>query len=297
MRILTLMFVVLLGINSGALASGEDSARFDYYSPENIYKFARYLYDNEDYLPAAGEYLRYLHYSGIEQHPPDSVLYMVGMCHRQAGQYLQAGDYFGSITAGSPGSVYYDSAAYQAGYSLFLAQRYEESASRLASPLPDISSVEMSSRMKRLLGLNYLYMKRWQPAFSVYDSLISIAPNDSVSSRFRNYADMGISLPYKSPTVAGIMSTVIPGSGKLYARRLSDGIFSLLVIGLTSWQAYDGFSDDGVRSTKGWIYGTISGILYTGNIYGSIVAVKLHNRQIEERLLLRIGAEVKVYFD
>jgi TM2 domain-containing membrane protein YozV len=85
--------------------------------------------------------------------------------------------------------------------------------------------------------------------------------------------------------LAGTLSAIIPGTGRIYAGRLTDGLYSLLVIGTTGWQAYEGFQDDGVRSTRGWIYGAVCGFFYLGNVYGSVVAVKIHNDRLELNLL------------
>ena len=68
---------------------------------------------------------------------------------------------------------------------------------------------------------------------------------------------------------------------------------------LLSWlehslgRAYDGYSDKGTRSVKGWIYGTIGTIFYLGNIYGSVVAVRIQNERLENDLLKRIEINVK----
>jgi tetratricopeptide (TPR) repeat protein len=288
---------MLLLLWSSYPTAAQDSSRADYYTPENIYRFARHLYDEGDYRLAAGEFLRYLHYSDQNLKPPDSTLYLIGLCYRQSENYFQANEYFRRIISSPDLSDYRDSARYQTGYGLFLAEHYQESSSELTASLPEISSGEIKSRIRRLLGLNYLYQQKWLSARLVYDSLIEDNTNDTISALFRNYAVKGIELPRKSAFKAGFMSAAIPGSGKIYARRLTDGVFSFLVIGLTTWQAYDGFSDDGTNSAKGWIYGTLSGILYTGNIYGSVVAVKLHNRRLEDGLLRSMEGKVSLYFD
>ena len=95
--------------------------------------------------------------------------------------------------------------------------------------------------------------------------------------------------PRKSPVTAALMSSLLPGTGKMYAGRVQEGLFSLATISLTSWMAIEGFSEDGSSSTKGWIYGGISAWLYAGNIYGTIVAVEQHNLALELAIIDEAG--------
>ncbi|MEJ2567876.1 MAG: hypothetical protein P8Z50_03225 [candidate division WOR-3 bacterium] len=54
-----------------------------------------------------------------------------------------------------------------------------------------------------------------------------------------------------------------------------------MTVGITGWQAYEGFKADGVHSVKGWIFGVVGGIFYLGNIYGSVVAADIYNEEQE----------------
>jgi TM2 domain-containing membrane protein YozV len=93
------------------------------------------------------------------------------------------------------------------------------------------------------------------------------------------FLEKGENLPRKSAFVSGMFSTVIPGAGKFYCGRPMDGIHSLITVGITGWQAYEGFSEDGSHSVKGWIFGVLGGIFYLGNIYGSVVAADIYNQE------------------
>jgi TM2 domain-containing membrane protein YozV len=106
----------------------------------------------------------------------------------------------------------------------------------------------------------------------------------------------GKNLSKKNEFLAGFMSAIVPGSGKIYAKRQKDGIISLITILVSSWQAYDGFKKDGIKSVKGWIYSTLSTFFYLGNIYGSIVAVKIHNQQVENKYFHKVELTINAYF-
>jgi hypothetical protein len=84
-------------------------------------------------------------------------------------------------------------------------------------------------------------------------------------------------LRHKSLFLAGTMSAIIPGTGKVYSGRWKDGLMSLIFVGTTAFQAYRGFEKKGVKSAYGWIMGGFSLGFYLGNIYGSTKSAKIYN--------------------
>jgi len=111
--------------------------------------------------------------------------------------------------------------------------------------------------------------------------------NDRATVRIAKLVTRGRQLPRKSPWLAGGLSALVPGAGKACAGRFSDGLYSLALVGSASWFAYRDFEDDGASSVKGGLFGSVGAVLYAGNIYGSVVAVRAnraHRRRLEERL-------------
>lgn len=97
-----------------------------------------------------------------------------------------------------------------------------------------------------------------------------------------------------SPFLATALSTIIPGTGKMYARRWKDGISSLLFVGLTGFQSYRGFNKSGINSTYGWVMGGLSFGFYLGNIYGSYKAAANYNKTLNETYVDQV---VNYYID
>ena len=89
-------------------------------------------------------------------------------------------------------------------------------------------------------------------------------------------------LQKKSPYLAAGMSTIIPGSGKIYTKNWQDGLVALLFVASNAWQAYRGFSKDGIKSTYGWVFGSIGAGFWLGNIYGSYKSAKKFNNHIQK---------------
>lgn len=294
-RILCLVPYVLCLVFS---AYGGSSEKISYYSPENILRFAEHLYQQRDYLRAAGEYQRYLFHSFQDADPPEKrdretfvTLYKIGLCYRLAGDTERAISLFREIVAEDTESHLRFAASYQTAYSYFLLSQYENSIRHINQALDEMKISDERGQLQVLAAFNYLHQRRWRDAQHVLGPLAFKDENlDGVASVLRTSAREGMSLRRKSPLLAGLFSAVVPGTGKMYCKQYGDGIYSLILIGVTGLLAWDGFRENGVRSARGWIFGTMSGIFYAGNVYGSTVAIRIYNRQLEVDLLKRLPA-------
>ena len=79
----------------------------------------------------------------------------------------------------------------------------------------------------------------------------------------------------KSPLLAGIMSGVIPGSGKIYAGKTGEGIASFISntgFGLITWENSRKLGFDHPKTI---LFGCIFMANYISNIYGSVISVKI----------------------
>lgn len=92
--------------------------------------------------------------------------------------------------------------------------------------------------------------------------------------------DQGANLKYKSKALAVAMSTLVPGAGKAYLGNWQDGLLSLAFIAGTAYGSYRGFNQQGINSTYGWLFGTISTGFYLGNLFGTSKAVTKYNQSV-----------------
>lgn len=100
----------------------------------------------------------------------------------------------------------------------------------------------------------------------------------------QNYQNHWQNLPRKSPLLAGVLSALIPGLGKVYLGKASDAGLSfavvvspLLISGLT-------YRKNQALSPLSIIGATVAAGMYAGNIYGSYIGAKAHNLSLEEEL-------------
>ena len=104
----------------------------------------------------------------------------------------------------------------------------------------------------------------------------------------RAFLEREATLPRKSPWIAGGLSAIVPGLGRVYLGRWPDGLFSFLVVGVVSSFAAHGFYEDGRSSVRGWILGSTAALLHVGNIYGSAVGALVQHREAEDALVKEI---------
>lgn len=104
-----------------------------------------------------------------------------------------------------------------------------------------------------------------------------------------------LKLPRKSPFVAGLLSAVVPGSGKWYARERKDAIVGFISIAALAYQAYRGFNKDGQKSVYGWISAGLGAGFYLGNIYGSAKSAKRFNKRQYAKLGPTIEQNFTIY--
>ena len=268
----------------------------DYYSPENVLKFADHLFEAEDYLRAAGEYQRYL-FLNRESEDSEDVTYRMIKSVFRGGDYQRCRKLLDEFAPRYPASPLIGEMPLYKAIVLYRQRYFNESLESIQAVSPENSGLRTE-----LIALDYFQLGEYNLARQKACGSDTAGTSAGISSTLKrydlelaaicNYISAADTLPFKSRFLAGLYSTIIPGAGKIYCGRMADGIYALLVIGLTGWQAYDGFHDGGSRSTKGWIFGILSGGFYLGNIYGSAIAADLHNRRVHERFVQGLQIEI-----
>ncbi len=105
----------------------------------------------------------------------------------------------------------------------------------------------------------------------------------------------------KSQVLAGIMSGIIPGSGKIYAGKTGAGIASMIGtvgFGLIAWENYHKL---GISNAKTIIFGSIFVANYVSNIYGSVISVRIieneYKNALHNQVLFQLHIPLRNFFD
>lgn len=78
---------------------------------------------------------------------------------------------------------------------------------------------------------------------------------------------------HHSPALAAAMSAIIPGSGKIYAGNLREGVSALITVGALAGMTAECISKKGAGDWRSISLAAVSGLFYAANIYGSYLSV------------------------
>lgn len=239
------------------------------YDPTNTRLFANHLFNTGQYDFAASEYEKLVFFEPAN----DSFKLQLISSYRLDGQYKKASQRCVELYDGRleiiPGPLAREYA------SSLLLQKYTAQARDF---LDTNQQMNTSFAKDARLG-SWLLEKNWQQAYHISQE------HPGANEHLSRLASKGVGLSYKSPWLAGGMSVIIPGAGKLYTGYWQDGLLALLFVSANAWQAYRGFNKKGIESAYGWTFASISFLFYSGNIYGAVKSAKKYNTRLDDELL------------
>jgi TM2 domain-containing membrane protein YozV len=201
----------------------------------------------------------------------DSVNYMRGWSLYSLKQLSSSSENLIKVT---PGSEFYLKSHFFAAYNNTYTGDYNIALRTLS---------EISIETEKLLSLkNFensgIYLL--QGNMSMYENSFSKINSSfyEISESADNLRKISMDLKKhktKSPLIAGILSGIIPGSGKFYSGKKGEAISSFIAttgLGLITWENY---RKSGLNSFKTIVFGTAFAFSYTANIYGAVVSVNI----------------------
>ena len=288
MNRLSLLLILFLSALSLAQAESADSLSSNntqktpvsYYSHNNRFLFAEYLYAHGEYEDALSEYLKIIpddtgHESTI------SIWNRIVDCAIKSQSDTTATAYIDSLLTVSDTAINRCRLLENKSLIFFKAHRYGPALEALAK----VDCPEETFRKHLLTTACLCLNNQWQQAGHCVAAYTPVLASDSIAKNITmSWITMKNSLSYKSPLTAACMSAVIPGAGKWYTGEYRDGIMALIFCGACAYQAYDGFSRHKTSSIKGWIFSSLGTLFYTGTIYGSAYAVKMFNKKLDNHI-------------
>jgi tetratricopeptide (TPR) repeat protein len=249
---------------------------FDY---DHSKKFAEYLFKTGQYDYAIEEYQRTIFLNPFDQ----EAKYKIVKSYIKKEDFSNAAGYFHRFF---PAFDTLPVSFQRTGIVIHLFLGEYDTTEQLLSK----SALDSTEYQTWKLGV-YLLKKDWPVAKKFYDKHQN---NPSVIfHQFGTALNRRLEAKTKSPFVAGALSTMVPGLGKVYTKNYGDAAIAFLFTGLNAWQAYRGFQKDGVKSVRGWIFAGLGGSFYLGNIYGSVKAAKRYNKKIDDEIESEVKSVIK----
>ncbi len=188
--------------------------------------------------------------------------------------------YFDKISAQHP---YYIKSRFLVGFGHTFSKRYEKADTAL-SAFQVTDSLHIALKNLQLAGVSLL--RRDTLRFSTYKTQFSgkyFAFSQEEELMKQSYELIKKHKP-KSPVIAGVMSAILPGTGKMYAGKLGQGVITLIQNAALGFQAYEAYRKDGWKSPRFLLYSGLFTFFYVGNIWGSVLTVNIRRQEFNDKV-------------
>jgi hypothetical protein len=183
----------------------------------------------------------------------------------------------------------------------FLGNR--KTAEELIKKIPVPDSLQSLNELKALelggialLNRNYNEYASLKKTFSY--SLYSLT--EAEESLDKCHTELSGFKP-KSKVIAGVMSAIIPGSGKMYAGKVGEGVSALFANAILASFVLENYRKAGPTKFKTIFFGSLFTIFYAGNVYGSIVSVQVSTHEFyslyDKQVLFHIHIPLRTIFN
>jgi TolA-binding protein len=190
-----------------------------------LFGFAQSLYAAGEYYRAIGEFQRFLFVQ--PEHPLASEAQLtIGLAFFCGEHWLQAFEVFRRVRTTSDSTM-------RAEAALWMVETRarggdQEEAIRLYQELiRQYPESVIAQRAAYLLGWGYVRQRQWTGAREAFAQIDSQSPYHASGERLAAALGTPPQLPHRSPTVARVLSTVLPGTGQIYTGHTFDGLIGL----------------------------------------------------------------------
>jgi putative membrane protein insertion efficiency factor len=191
-----------------------------------------------------------------------------GECYYKLEQWDNAAGEFLEAVRFSQEGIERDNNLFMAAASRFNAQSYNNCKTIL-----DQSSVDHSRSYERtnfLRGLSFMAQGDWDAGIAELEDIEANYNNSPLAGRalfLAEKAENADAIPSRNPTLAMILSSVVPGLGQVYSGRASDGLRHFIFNGLLGYGVYKLIADE--NYTGAYLLAGVTLPFYAGNIAGA----------------------------
>lgn len=259
----------------------------------NDFNFIIHLTKNKLFDEAERERENIFKNKNITQAYKDSINYFMGMNYFNEKQFVRSKKLFLEI---SDTPLFYYKSIYLAS-TIDLDKNQLDSAARILTSIEQTNNTDLNElNMFEQLGVKLL--KRDYYAFDSLSNSLVFANKllESEYSNLKNYYKIDRNIKRKSPLVAGLLSAIVPGMGKVYAGNTGQGLASFLSCGLFGAIAFENSFRLGYTHPQTLFFMGVFGAFYIGNIWGSAVSVQAikNEKQLENKYNILVSLKLPI---
>jgi len=290
-----LLIVFILSLIWVGLCWGQDkvtNSEAPGFNAQAMWDFAQYLYSAGEYYRAITEYQRFLFY--YPNHPKHlTAKLQIANCYLEGEQWDEALKCFNQLLQTHLPAKVKKKVLYKMAKCYYAKGEYGRCRQYLEQLIDQFGNQPEADQAYYLMGQSYLVQDKWLEAAEAFAKIKQGVEAQRLSLEARR----GQELPYKSPTLAGIMSAVVPGAGQLYAQRRQDAVVAFLLNGVFIWGMVESFQHN--KEVVGGILAFFELGWYGGNIFSAISSTYKYNQKLKDdfrqklisRFKFSLGAE------
>ena len=232
------LYVLLISITAFATSVSAETADLQY-------RYAEQLFESGDYQAARLAYKRLLFYHSDTEFN-DVADYRIAQTHYYQNQNTRAESLFREFSDTYPNSPLRFQSQLMLGQLHFDAGAYSLARTTLFELLHTSEGAEVTAAARYLRGWCYIHTSDWNKAISELRQVDISQIGTLHGKKAHELADTLFEetpLPFKSPQMAGWLSTVVPGSGQLYVGKVKEGILAAALNGALIYLAVDAILD------------------------------------------------------
>lgn len=270
-----LLLIVFLFIIGGQISNAQNT------EISKELAFAKYLAINKQYDDGVFVLKALLNSDIVSSDQKDSIHYLLGEAYYQSkildSATLQFGLVSQNITDLHTPSVFWKS------YLMNHLGHIDKGLSSLTEHYPtdskfrDLKNFQLAGNA--LLRRNYAEFDNYADLFN--GSYYQFAKQETQLQELKKEL---VEHKYKSPLLAGVMSAIVPGSGKIYAGKVGQGIATIMATTIMGIQTYESHRKDGANSPRFIIYASLLSSFYIANVWGSVISVNVRKREFDDIL-------------
>lgn len=255
--------------------------------------FADSLFQEGDYLNAAHEYKRLL-FSHPDAPQIDFIAFRVAASYQNAGKLENAIRAYELLINTYPKSLLVERAKNNIAQCHVLLGDSEQGLASLKRFLSEHKGSSLAPRAHFTIGMLHVDKGEWEQASSVWNDVFLTYPESSfakVSDRLSRTVKNVNTLPRRSPTTAGVLSALVPGTGQIYSGKTMNGLYAFVSVAVLGSASF--YYADQERYEVAVPIGVFGVFLYGNSIYQSVQTAQAFNRQHEELFRNQLQQEIR----
>jgi tetratricopeptide (TPR) repeat protein len=256
--------------------------------PPRLFAFAQALLETGEYYRAVGEFQRFLFFQ--PQHPLASQAQLrIALAYFCGERWLQAFEVFRQVTRVASDPAVREVAALWMAESLARRGTHEDALRLYREVIATYPGTPTAWRGAYLRAWSLLWLRQWAEARQAFATIAETSPYYTSAQRLAAVLAPPPDLPRRSPTVARVLSTVLPGAGQIYSGHVVDGLIGLGVhsalIAGTSGAILAGLEGaGGIGAFFTWGF-------YRAQMGNAAASARAFNVQAEERFIGQLAAQ------